>query len=91
MFKLKSFGMLVSIVIAISVKSHHTKTMISIDAKTPNDLKFLVNSVFKKSPFYFSNKILQHEEATKIYADLDAVQNAMVTSSHPEFHAEVTQ
>ena len=49
MFKLKSFGILVSIVIAISVKSHHTKTMISIDAKTPNDLTFLVNSVFKKS------------------------------------------
>ena len=25
----------------------------------------------------------------KIYADLDAVQNAIVSSSHPEFHAEV--
>ena len=38
---------------------------------------------------FFSNKILEQEEATKIYADLDAVQNAIVSSSHPEFHAEV--
>ena len=48
-----------------------------------------MHSIISFFPIHFSNKILENEEATKIYADLDAVQNAMVSSSHPEFHAEV--
>jgi len=80
-------------VITLAMEHHrnddHYLSAVSHDVDLDHDIVVKEDHEMTYMPQNLSNKILQHEEATKIYADLDAVQNAMVTSSHPEFHAEV--